>query len=376
MPKIIDLYVAVELIKQAALTLAVLLFLAALIDLSQQLKLIEDSGASFLDAIGVVFLRLPHITTEITFLYIFFGAMLAFRKLSTSNETTIIKSVGYSGWRIIFVSAAAAGLLAALIGPIVSPFSASAMRASAAWEQQSFDRVSLRSIFSKAPSIRWISVDATLEDREQIISFRPTEVSLDQRRMIDVRIDFFGGHANDPNEASKESFNRWMLAETVDVGPTETTLSNVISIEPNKFPETIETISLPFSLDLLVFGEAIGSANSLGLRALMKTRNLLVDSGIPAPLYVVRAQQLLSSPVLAVAAVLLASLFALRPQRHGNRALWMTVGFIIGANLFFVYSSLMALGVKSEFYAIMTIWAPIIALLLTCIWLISYLEDS
>ena len=376
MPKIIDLYVAVELIKQAALTLAVLLFLAALIDLSQRLKLIEDSGASFLDAIGVVFLRLPHITTEITFLYIFFGAMLAFRKLSTSNETTIIKSVGYSGWRIIFVSAAAAGLLAALIGPIVSPFSASAMRASAAWEQQSFDRVSLRSIFSKAPSIRWISVDATLEDREQIISFRPTEVSLDQRRMTDVQIDFFGGHANDPNEASKESFNRWMLAETVDVGPTETTLSNVISVEPNKFPETIETISLPFSLDLLVFGEAIGSANSLGLRALMKTRNLLVDSGIPAPLYVVRAQQLLSSPVLAVAAVLLASLFALRPQRHGNRALWMTVGFIIGANLFFVYSSLMALGVKSEFYAIMTIWAPIIALLLTCIWLISYLEDS
>ena len=350
--------------------------MAALIDLSQQLKLIEDSGASFLDAIGVVFLRLPHITTEITFLYIFFGAMLAFRKLSTSNETTIIKSVGYSGWRIIFVSAAAAGLLAALIGPIVSPFSASAMRASAAWEQQSFDRVSLRSIFSQAPSIRWISVDATLEDREQIISFRPTEVSLDQRRMTDVRIDFFGGHANDPNEASKESFNRWMLAETVDVGPTETTLSNVISIEPNKFPETIETISLPFSLDLLVFGEAIGSANSLGLRALMKTRNLLVDSGIPAPLYVVRAQQLLSSPVLAVAAVLLGSLFALRPQRHGNRALWMTVGFIIGANLFFVYSSLMALGVKSEFYAIMTIWAPIIALLLTCIWLISYLEDS
>lgn len=376
MPKIIDLYVAVELIKQAALTLAVLLFLAALIDLSQQLKLIEDSGASFLDAIGVVFLRLPHITTEITFLYIFFGAMLAFRKLSTSNETTIIKSVGYSGWRIIFVSAATAGLLAALIGPIVSPFSASAMRASAAWEQQSFDRVSLRSIFSQAPSIRWISVDATLEDREQIISFRPTEVSLDQRRMTDVRIDFFGGHANDPNEASKESFNRWMLAETVDVGPTETTLSNVISIEPNKFPETIETISLPFSLDLLVFGEAIGSANSLGLRALMKTRNLLVESGIPAPLYVVRAQQLLSSPVLAFAAVLLASLFALRPQRHGNRALWMTVGFIIGANLFFVYSSLMALGVKSEFYAIMTIWAPIIALLLTCIWLISYLEDS
>ena len=376
MPKIIDLYVAVELIKQAALTLAVLLFLAALIDLSQQLKLIEDSGASFLDAIGVVFLRLPHITTEITFLYIFFGAMLAFRKLSTSNETTIIKSVGYSGWRIIFVSAATAGLLAALIGPIVSPFSASAMRASAAWEQQSFDRVSLRSIFSQAPSIRWISVDTTLEDREQIISFRPTEVSLDQRRMTDVRIDFFGGHANDPNEASKESFNRWMLAETVDVGPTETTLSNVISIEPNKFPETIETISLPFSLDLLVFGEAIGSANSLGLRALMKTRNLLVESGIPAPLYVVRAQQLLSSPVLAFAAVLLASLFALRPQRHGNRALWMTVGFIIGANLFFVYSSLMALGVKSEFYAIMTIWAPIIALLLTCIWLISYLEDS
>ena len=376
MPKIIDLYVAVELIKQAALTLAVLLFLAALIDLSQQLKLIEDSGASFLDAIGVVFLRLPHITTEITFLYIFFGAMLAFRKLSTSNETTIIKSVGYSGWRIIFVSAATAGLLAALIGPIVSPFSASAMRASAAWEQQSFDRVSLRSIFSQAPSIRWISVDATLEDREQIISFRPTEVSLDQRRMTNVRIDFFGGHANDPNEASKESFNRWMLAETVDVGPTETTLSNVISIEPNKFPETIETISLPFSLDLLVFGEAIGSAKSLGLRALMKTRNLLVESGIPAPLYVVRAQQLLSSPVLAFAAVLLASLFALRPQRHGNRALWMTVGFIIGANLFFVYSSLMALGVKSEFYAIMTIWAPIIALLLTCIWLISYLEDS
>ena len=108
----------------------------------------------------------------------------------------------------------------------------------------------------------------------------------------------------------------------------------------------------------------------------MTTRNLLVESGIPAPLYVVRAQQLLSSPVLAFAAVLLASLFALRPQRHGNRALWMTVGFIIGANLFFVYSSLMALGVKSEFYAIMTIWAPIIALLLTCIWLISYLEDS
>ena len=376
MPKIIDLYVAIELIKQAALALAVLLFLAALIGLSQQLKMMEDTDASFFDALGVVFLRLPHIATEITFLYIFFGAMFAFRKLSISSETTVIKSVGYSGWRIIFVVAATAGLFAALIGPIGSPISSAAMRASTAWEQESFNRVSQRSMFSQTPSIRWISVNAFLDDKAQIISFRPSEVDLEQGRMKDVRIDFLSTPRTASTSTNGQIFDRWMLAETVDVGPTETRLSNIISVEPNQFPEAIDTISWPISLNLLAFGEAIGSANSLGLNALLQTRSILVGSGIPAPLYVVRAQQLLSAPALAFGAVLLASLFALRPQRHGRRAFWMTVGFVIGTNLYFIYSSLMALGVKSEFYAMTTIWSPIIALLLVCVWLISYLEDS
>ena len=117
MPKILDLHIAFEFVKQMLLAMAVLVLLAVLVHVAQQSAELSRTDATFIDVLGVVFLRLPFLVTEITFLYMFIGGLMALGKLTTSTEATVIKSVGYSGWRIIFVSALTAAMVGALIGP-------------------------------------------------------------------------------------------------------------------------------------------------------------------------------------------------------------------------------------------------------------------
>ena len=176
MPKILDLHIAFEFVKQMLLAMAVLVLLAVLVHVAQQSAELSRTDATFIDVLGVVFLRLPVLVTEITFLYMFIGGLMALGKLTTSTEATVIKSVGYSGWRIIFVSALTAAMVGALIGPLLSPLAASAMRQSVEWEQRAFGKVSVIGIYSKAPTVNWAQMHTQIDGAPAIVSFKPGSV--------------------------------------------------------------------------------------------------------------------------------------------------------------------------------------------------------
>ena len=87
MPKILDLHIAFEFVKQMLLAMAVLVLLAVLVHVAQQSAELSRTDATFIDVLGVVFLRLPFLVTEITFLYMFIGGLMALGKTDDINRS-------------------------------------------------------------------------------------------------------------------------------------------------------------------------------------------------------------------------------------------------------------------------------------------------
>jgi len=376
MPKILDLHIAFEFVKQMLLAMAVLVLLAVLVHVAQQSSELSRTDATFIDVLGVVFLRLPFLITEITFLYMFIGGLMALGKLTTSNEVTVMRSVGYSGWRIIFVSALTAAVVGAFIGPLLSPLAASAMRQSAEWEQRAFGKVSVIGIYSQAPAVNWAQMHTVIDSKPVVVAFKPGTVNTDQNQMTDVRVNIFDQTLSRRATIDNQAFNQWIHAETAQVDAEVTHFYDITLVEPNQRPTFADQLTLPIAPDLMAYERGAPAANTLGLYDLILNQGELAAAGVRAPIHVLRTQQLLSMPLLAFGAVLFASLFATRSVRHSRRGLWVTIGYITGANLFFLNELTKALGTQSVLQAQLTIWILPIALTMISLWLLSYLEDT
>ena len=376
MPKILDLHIAFEFVKQMLLAMAVLVLLAVLVHVAQQSAELSRTDATFIDVLGVVFLRLPFLVTEITFLYMFIGGLMALGKLTTSTEATVIKSVGYSGWRVIFVSALTAAMIGALIGPLLSPLAASAMRQSVEWEQRAFGKVSIIGIYSKAPSVNWAQMHTQIDGAPAIVSFKPGNVHHQENRMTNVRVNIFDPSLSRRATIDSQAYQRWMHAESAQVDGDVTHFYDVTLAQPNKRPTFADQVTLPIAPDLAAYQRGGPAPSTLGLYDLILNQGALEAAGVRTPIHVLRTQQLLSMPLLSFGAVLFSSIFAMRSVRHGRRGLWVTLGYISGANLFFLNDLTKALGTQSVLQAQLTIWILPIALTLISLWLLSYLEDS
>ena len=376
MPKILDLHIAFEFIKQMLLAMGVLVLLAVLVHVAQQSSALSRTDATFIDVLGVVFLRLPFLITEITFLYMFIGGLMALGKLTTSSEATVIKSVGYSGWRIIFVSALTAAMVGALIGPLLSPLAASAMRQSVEWEQKAFGKVSVIGIYSQAPSVKWAQMHTVIDGKPAIVSFKPGGVHHQENRMTNVRVNIFDPTLSRLATIDDQAFHRWMKAESAQVDGQVTHFYNVTLAQPNQRPTFADEVTLPIAPDLAAYHRGGPAPNTLGLYDLILNQGALEAAGVRTPIHVLRTQQLISMPLLGFGAVLFASVFAMRSVHHGRRSLWVTLGYVSGANLFFLYDLTKALGTQSVLQAQLTIWILPIGLTLISLWLLSYLEDG
>jgi len=133
---------------------------------------------------------------------------------------------------------------------------------------------------------------------------------------------------------------------------------------------------VPTNMTAAQIQDSFASPNTISFWELPGFIRLLESAGFSATRHRLHWHQLLATPLLLGAMVLIAATFSLRPHRRGGTSLFIGSGVIAGFLLFFASSLVGALGQSAAIPVILAAWTPATVSSMLGIALLLHLEDG
>jgi len=260
-------------------------------------------------------LKLPHMAQEVLPFGILFGTMLAFWRLTRSNELVVARAAGVSVWQFLMP----AELFALVIGVVAV------------------------TVFNPIAS----AMQASFENLEN----RVLRNSGDQ---FSERLD-----ANEARLAP----GRWDVVDGV-------------RWQQNGDSVPFSHLELPTALTPRKIQESFASPETMSFWDLPSFIRLLENSGFSTQRHRLYFNALLARPFLLCAMVLIAATFSLRMQRRGGATLMIVGGVATAFALFFLSDIVFALGLSAKITVALAAWTPAGVSMLMGAALLLHLEDG
>jgi len=307
-------------------------------------------------------LKLPHTAQEVMPFAILFGTMLAFWRLTRSNELVIARAAGVSVWQFL----TPAVLVALLVGIIaVTVFNPAASQMEATYEQldsrylkQSSDDLTLSNtglwLRQSEPSGGQVVIHGDKLVAPELLLGRVTLFFFNSEHQYRSRVEAEKAELND-GYWIVENGKRW---ENSDIG--------------DPLPE----MRLPTKFTTHRIEESLASPDTMSFWALPSFISLLEQSGFSAQRHRLQFNILLARPFLFCAMVLVAATFSLRMQRRGGATLMIMGGVAAGFTLYFVSNIVFALGLSAKLPVLLAAWTPTGVSLIFGVSMLLHLEDG
>ena len=289
-------------------------------------------------------LKLPHTAQDVMPFAILFGTMLAFWRLTRSNELVVARAAGVSVWGFL----TPAMLVALLIGM----FAVTLFNPIASATEASFEKLDNR----------------ILHQSGDPMSLSNTGLWLRQSDDGGGQILLHGDRLASPelllNNVSVYYLNR--LAEyTGRVEAQAATLTGGFWVitrgqryRADAPPEPFAEVRLPTSLTSSKIEESLASPDTMSFWELPGFITLLERSGFSAQRHRLHFNVLLARPFLFCAMVLVAATFSLRMQRRGGAVILIVSGVAAGFVLYFMSDIVVALGLAAKIPVLLAAWTP------------------
>jgi lipopolysaccharide export system permease protein len=341
-------------------TMAIVTFLA------NYIELIRRGGSKAQATLGLLFemaaLQSPQTVQEVLPFAILFGTMLAFWRLTRSNELVVVRAAGASVWQFLtpaVLAALAIGIVAvAIFNPIASLAAAAYEKLDARILGEGADET----VLSNAGF--WLRQSDPSGD--QIIIHGARFASPD-RVLADVTIFFFDGRTR---------FTSRIDARSAQLETGTWLISDGVRWRPDKPPQTFANWSLPTPLTPRKIEESLASPDTMSFWELPGFIDLLERSGFPAQRHRLHYDALLSRPFLLSSMVLVAAIFSLRMQRRGGAVLMIVGGVASGFILYVVSNVVFALGISGKVPVVLAAWTPTGVSLIFGVSTLLHLEDG
>ena len=312
------------------------------------IELLRRGGSKAQASWGVLLemaaLKLPHTAQEIMPFAILFGTMLAFWRLTRSNELVIARAAGVSVWQFL-TPAALVALLAGVVAvtvfnPIASIMEASYERLDTKILRQAADPMSLSN------NGLWLRQSDADGDQVLIHGEKTGAPDLELQK---VSVYFFD-RANAFTSRVEAKFARldggyWIFADGQRFRQGDA---------PEAFPE----MRLATQLTASKIEESLGSPDTMSFWELPGYIGLLESSGFSAQRHRLHFNVLLARPFLFCAMVLVAATFSLRMQRRGGATAMIASGAAAGFLLYFLSDIVFALGLSAKVPVLLAAWTP------------------
>ncbi|HEV2097617.1 MAG TPA: LPS export ABC transporter permease LptG [Stellaceae bacterium] len=340
--------------------------MAVITFLADYIELLRRGGSRAQATMGILFemavLQLPQTLQEVLPFAVLFGTMLAFWRLTRSNELVVVRAAGVSVWQFL----TPAVLVALLIGifavtvfnPIASVAQASFERLESSILHQGSDPMSLSSaglwLRQSDEAGNQIIIHARGLASPDVVLDRVTLFFFDDLTRFTSRIDA---------RSARLETGDWLIQDG-------------IRWVADKPPQLLPSWRLPTQLTPRKIEESFASPDTMSFWELPSFIELLEQSGFPAQRHRLHYNVLLARPFLLCGMVLVAATFSLRMQRRGGATLMVVGGVAAGFLLYVLSDIVFALGISDKVPVALAAWTPTGLSLIFGASMLLHLEDG
>jgi len=307
-------------------------------------------------------LKLPHTAQEVMPFAILFGTMLAFWRLTRSNELVIARAAGLSVWQFL----TPAVLVALLVGvaavtvfnPIASTMEATYEQLDARYLRQSGDQLALSN------SGLWLRQS---EPGGGQVVIHGDKLVAPELLLDKVTLFYFNRF---------HQFTSRMEAKTARLENGSWLIDGGARWKTSDQAEIVPEMRLPTKFTTRRIEESLASPDTMSFWALPGFIALLEQSGFSAQRHRLQFNILLARPFLFGAMVLVAATFSLRMQRRGGATLMIIGGVAAGFLLYFVSNIVFALGLSAKLPVLLAAWTPTGISAIFGVSMLLHLEDG
>ncbi len=307
-------------------------------------------------------LKLPHTAQEVMPFAILFGTMLAFWRLTRSNELVVARAAGVSVWGFLTPAILVALLVGVVAVTLFNPIAA-AMEAS-------YEKLDNRVLRQAGDPLSLSNAGLWLRQSDagggQIV-FHGEKLTSPQLLLRNVSVYFL-------NRLSEFTSRIEARAARLDGGFW--VIEDGQRFRLGEPPEPFGELRLPTSLTASKIEESLASPDTMSFWELPGFITLLEQSGFSAQRHRLHFNILLARPFLFCAMVLVAATFSLRMQRRGGAAMLIVSGGVAGFLLYFLSDIVFALGLSAKIPVLLAAWAPAGVSMIFGTSMLLHLEDG
>jgi lipopolysaccharide export system permease protein len=337
-------YIALQFFTWCTGVFAAMLMIVFLLD---YIELIRRGGAkaeaSLLVLLEMAALKQPHMAQQIMPFAILFGTMMAFWRMTRSNELVVARAAGVSVWQFLtppFVGALIVGIITvSVFNPIASVMQSRYEALESRILRGTGDQLTL------SRSGLWLKQSDNDGNNSVVHAERllPKQTELQEVMVLSFNDKTLIGRI-DAKSAVLDT-GKWIVTDG-------------LKWTPGKPPEPFEHLEVATNLTPARIQESFASPETMSFWELPGFIQLLESSGFSAQRHRLYFNALLALPFLFTAMVLVAATFSLRMQRRGGTALMIGGGIASGFLLYLLSNLVFALGLASTIPVSLAAWAP------------------
>jgi lipopolysaccharide export system permease protein len=356
-------YIVLQFFTWCAGVFAAMLMIVFLLD---YIELIRRGGAkaeaSLLVLLEMAALKQPHMAQQVMPFAILFGTMMAFWRMTRSNELVVARAAGVSVWGFLTPAILVALLVGVVAVTLFNPI-ASAMEAS-------YEKLDNRVLRQAGDPLSLSNAGLWLRQSDAAggqIVFHGDKLTSPELRLRNVSVYFLD---------RLSGFTSRIEAGSARLDDGFWIIEDGQRFRPGEPPESIGELRLPTSLTASKIEESLASPDTMSFWELPGFIALLEQSGFSAQRHRLHFNILLARPFLFCAMVLVAATFSLRMQRRGGAAMLIVSGVVAGFLLYFVSDIVFALGLSAKIPILLAAWTPAGVSTIFGTWMLLHLEDG
>jgi lipopolysaccharide export system permease protein len=307
-------------------------------------------------------LKLPNMAQQILPFAMLFGSMLAFTRLTRTNELVVARAAGVSVWQFMMPALVVALALGGIKVAVLNPLSSVMIERFHALED-SVLRNRADSFLSVGSGGLWIRERE--ENRQTVLNAQSAHQ--DEARLGDVMVLIFDG---------EDRFSERIDAREAFLSDGVWTLKDAVVTTSQNRPERVAEVTLATNLTIENIQDSFASPETMSFWELPGFIRVLENAGFSAVKHRLYWHAQLASPLLMLAMVLIAATFSLRLTRRGNTMVWASSGLFFGFLLYFLSDIVFALGLSARIPEVLAAWTPATVTMLLGMTSLLHLEDG
>jgi lipopolysaccharide export system permease protein len=345
---------------------SVFVAIEAIIFIFDYIELLKRGGtrpeATFLALLEMAALKQPDMAQKLMPFAILFGTMMAFWRLTRSNELVVARAAGVSVWQFLTPPVAGAAFIGIVAVTVFNPIASILQVRYEALESRilrgSGDQLAL------SPSGLWLRQS---DDEGHHSVIHAARLLARRTELQDVMVLSF---INDTQLSSRLDAKSAVLEAGKWQVLDGTRWTSGMPSEP------FERAEVPTKLTARKLQESFASPETMSFWELPGFIALLESSGFNAQHHRLYFDTLLARPFLFIAMVLVAAAFSLRMQRRGGATLMIAGGVGTGLLLYSMSYVVFALGQSAAVPVLLAAWTPAGVSLLIGASMLLHLEDG